>query len=156
MKKYRMYKYILFAVVTLMCVGCKAPSLTLEEQVDLPNVIAGETADTLSLASVSWKEFFPDTYLVSYIDTALARNYTFLQALEQVSVAREQLRIRRGALLPEVSLGLQGGIERFGEYTMDGVGNATTNTPDLEKDKHIPDPYRSLSLGLGFQWEIDV
>ena len=79
MKKYRMYKYILFAVVTLMCVGCKAPSLTLEEQVDLPNVIAGETADTLSLASVSWKEFFPDTYLVSYIDTALARNYTFLQ-----------------------------------------------------------------------------
>lgn len=156
MKKYRMYKYILFAVVALMWGGCKVPSLTLEEQVDLPEVIARESADALPFDSISWKEFFPDTFLVAYIDTALARNYTFLQTLEHVSVAREQLRIRRGALLPELSLGVQGGVERFGEYTMDGVGNATTNTPDLAQDKHIPDPYRSISLGLGFQWEIDV
>lgn len=156
MKKSRIYKSILFAVITLMWGGCKAPSLTLEERVDLPEVVGEASADTLSIASVSWKEFFPDAYLVAYIDTALARNYTFLQALEQVTVAREQLRIRRGALLPEASVGLHGGVERFGEYTMDGVGNATTNTPDLEKEKHIPDPYRSMSLGLGFQWEIDV
>lgn len=156
MKKSRIYKSILFAVVTLMWGGCKAPSLTSEEQIQLPEMVSGTVEDTLSVSLVSWREFFPDTYLVAYIDTALARNYSFLQTLEQVSVAREQLRIRRGALLPEVSLGLQGGVERFGEYTMDGVGNATTNTPDLEKDKHIPDPYRSLNLGLGFQWEIDV
>ena len=40
--------------------------------------------------------------------------------------------------------------------TMDGVGNSTTNTPDLEKDKHIPDPYRNFNLGLNFQWEADI
>ena len=39
---------------------------------------------------------------------------------------------------------------------MDGVGNSTTNTPDLEKDKHIPDPYRNFNLGLNFQWEADI
>ena len=39
---------------------------------------------------------------------------------------------------------------------MDGVGNSTTNTPDLAKDKHIPDPYKNLNLGLNFQWEADI
>lgn len=62
----------------------------------------------------------------------------------------------RGALFPEISLGIDGGIQRFGEYTMDGVGNSTTNTPDLAKDKHIPDPYKNLNLGLNFQWEADI
>ncbi|MCM1863701.1 hypothetical protein, partial [Phocaeicola vulgatus] len=37
-------------------------------------------------------------------------------------------------LLPDLSLGIDGGVQRFGEYTMDGVGNSTTNTPDLEKE----------------------
>lgn len=58
--------------------------------------------------------------------------------------------------MPEVALEIGGGIERFGEYTMDGVGNSTTNTPDLVKEKHIPDPYKELNLGLGFQWEADI
>mgnify|MGYP000476574230 CR=1 FL=1 len=91
-----------------------------------------------------------------YIDTALVKNHSFLQTLERVSLAREQLRVGRGALLPEVSLGLSAGVQRFGEYTMDGVGNSTTNTPDLAKDKHIPDPYKNLNLGVSFQWEADV
>lgn len=55
-----------------------------------------------------------------------------------------------------MALEIGGGIERFGEYTMDGVGNSTTNTPDLVKEKHIPDPYKELNLGLGFQWEADI
>lgn len=155
-KNNRLHRYITFAVVSLVLGGCKAPSLTQTEKVDLPEVFAGRSADTLTVASVSWKEFFPDVYLVNYIDSALANNHSFQQTLEQITVAREQLRIGKGALLPEASIGINGGVQRFGEYTMDGVGNSTTNTPDLTKDKHIPDPYKSFSLGLSFQWEADV
>ena len=148
--------YIAIAVVILLSSGCKSPSLLSEEKVALPETFVGGTSDTLSMANLSWKEFFPDTYLKAYIDTALVRNHSFLQTLERVSLAREQLRVGRGALLPEVSLGLSAGVQRFGEYTMDGVGNSTTNTPDLAKDKHIPDPYKNLNLGVSFQWEADV
>ena len=47
-------------------------------------------------------------------------------------------------------------MNRFGEYTMDGVGNSETNVPSLPKDKHIPDPYRDFGLSLSFQWEADI
>lgn len=141
----------------LLAVGCKAPALTAEEQVKLPETFAaGADADTVTIASMAWQDFFPDAYLKEYIDTALVRNHSFLQTLEQVSIARSQLRMKKGSLLPEVALEIGGGIERFGEYTMDGVGNSTTNTPDLVKEKHIPDPYKELNLGLGFQWEADI
>lgn len=87
----RLHRYITFAVVSLVLGGCKAPSLTQTEKVDLPEVFAGRSADTLTVASVSWKEFFPDVYLVNYIDSALANNHSFQQTLEQITVAREQL-----------------------------------------------------------------
>ena len=149
-------KYVLIAAMGLSVMGgCKAPSLTPDEAVRLPEMYTEDT-DTVTVATLSWKAFFPDDYLKAYIDTALLRNPSFLQAVEQVSIARAQLRVGKGALLPEVSLGLAGGIQRFGEYTMDGVGNSTTNTPDLAKDKHIPDPYKNLNLGVSFQWEADV
>ena len=149
-------KYVLIAAMGLSVMGgCKAPSLTPDEAVRLPEMYT-EDADTVTVVTLSWKAFFPDDYLKAYIDTALLRNPSFLQAVEQVSIARAQLGVGKGALLPEVSLGLAGGIQRFGEYTMDGVGNSTTNTPDLAKDKHIPDPYKDLNLGLNFSWEADI
>ena len=135
--------------------SCKAPQLTQTEAVTLPSAYVDET-DTTTMASMSWKEFFPDKYLTAYIDTALVNNHSFLKTLEHVSMARSQMRVGKGAMFPEVMLGISGGVQRFGEYTMDGVGNSTTNTPDLEASKHIPDPYKSLNLGLNFQWEADI
>jgi len=115
MKTNSLRNYIAIAVVILLSSGCKSPSLLSEEKVALPETFVGGTSDTLSMANLSWKEFFPDTYLKAYIDTALVRNHSFLQTLERVSLAREQLRVGRGALLPEVSLGLSAGVQRFGE-----------------------------------------
>lgn len=149
------FAYIAFMASALAMGGCKAPSLTQTEKFDLPEAFIEDT-DTATMASISWKEFFPDAYLVEYIDSALANNHSFLKTIENVSIARAQMKAGKGALFPEISLGIDGGIQRFGEYTMDGVGNSTTNTPDLVKDKHIPDPYKNLNLGLNFQWEADI
>lgn len=149
-------KYIACVALGALLVGCKAPTLSQTEKVVLPEIFSGQTGDTVTVASMSWKSFFPDAYLIAYIDTALVNNHSFRQALEQVSLSREQLRMRKGALLPEVAIGVSAGVQRFGDYTMDGVGNSTTNTPDLAADKHIPDPYRSFNLGMTFQWEADI
>lgn len=148
--------YITLAIIGLILGGCKAPSITQSEKIQLPETFANQTSDTATAAALSWKEFFPDPYLITYIDSALANNHSFLQTLEHVSIAREQLRIGKGSLLPEISLNLGTEIQRFGQYTMDGVGNFTTNTPDLEQEKHIPDPYKQFNLGLNFQWEANI
>ena len=147
--------YSIIAATVLALGGCKVPSLSPVEKVCLPDTfIRGK--DTTTVASLSSKSFFPDTCLIAYIDTALAANHSFLQTMEHISMARAQLKTSKGALLPEITLGIDGGIQRFGEFTMDGVGNSTTNTPDLPGNKHIPDPYRNLNLGLNFQWEADI
>ena len=148
-------KYILLSLLTLLMAACKAPQLTEAEKITLPERFVNET-DTTTMAKISWVDFFPDKHLLAYIDTALVNNHSLLKVFEQVSVARSQMRIGKGAMFPEVMLGLGGGVQRFGDYTMDGVGNTTTNTPDLDKEKHIPNPYKNINLSLDFQWEADV
>ena len=145
--------YIVSATLMVMT-GCKAPALTADEKLTLPDTYlqAGDSG----MARMSWRDFFPDELLRAYIDTALANNHSFLQTVEHVSMARSQVRLGTGALLPDVSLGLGVGVQRFGDYTMDGVGNSTTNTPDLDREKHIPSPYRDFNVGISFQWEADI
>lgn len=145
---------IYIGVTLFLLAGCKAPSLSVSEKVVLPETY--QTPADSSIARMSWKDFFPDPQLKIYIDTALTHNHSLLQTLETVSIARSQARISKGALLPEISLGIGASIQRFGDYTMDGVGNSTTNTPDLPQEKHIPSPYKDLNIGVGFQWEADI
>lgn len=154
-------KWILYAVSGILAAGlwsCKAPELTTDEAIRLPEKYTEtETpSDTVSLATMRWETFFPDTLLQGYIRTALTNNHSFRQTLERVYMAQVRMKQSKSALFPELSAGLSAGLQRFGEYTMDGVGNSTTNTPDLAKEKHIPDPYRDLNLGIQFQWEADI
>lgn len=157
-------KYWMFGVAAVVLLsGCRASRVEQSPAVDveLPGsydstVATNTTIDSTSIAELSWETFFTDTLLQHCISEALANNHSFQQALERVSIARAQLRQSRSQLFPSVSAGVQGYVQRFGDYTMDGVGNETTNTPDLAKDRHIPAPYREFQLGVAFQWEADV
>ena len=62
--------------------------------------------DSTTISSLSWKHFFQIRYLQSYIAEALNNNHTFLQTIERISVARSQVRVGKGALLPDLSLGI--------------------------------------------------
>lgn len=154
MMKLNTMKSVYCIIIAMLFTACKAPTLSIDEKITLPDT-QQSLADS-SIARMSWKEFFPDELLKAYIDTALAHNQSLLQTLEVVSIARSQARISKGALLPNVALGISAGIQRFGDYTMDGVGNSTTNTPDLPKDKHIPSPYKDFNINVSFQWEADI
>ena len=155
-------KYIAYSLVGFMSAftwSCKAPEMTADEKIKLPNkYVYGQPSlgDTTTMADMKWEEFFPDTILQGYIRTALSNNHSFQQILERVYIAQTRMKQSKNAMFPQLSAGIGAGIQRFGEYSMDGVGNATTNTPDLDKEKHIPDPYRDLNLGIQFQWEADI
>ena len=139
-------------------IGCKAPELAQDEKIVLPDTYgtAYSASDSASMATIAWKNFFQDPILQGYIETALANNHSFQQSIERVKLAENQLLRAKGGMLPNISAGLGTGLQRFGDYTMDGVGNTTTNTPDLDKEKHIPNPYSDFNIGVQFQWEADV
>ena len=145
---------ILAAVMT--AVSC-APAVQLtESRIELPENYPSPVADTTTIADIGWEEFFPDTLLQKHIRTALEGNFSFRNCMDRITLAENELKTARLGYWPSVSAGLSAGLERFGEYTMDGVGNATTNTPDLDRSKHIPDPYPDFGLGVSFSWEVDL
>ena len=158
MKKNMSFKIIatvgLWAAIGLT--ACKAPQLSPDgERAVLPEG-DGHTYDTAFVKPLEWNVFFQDSILQGYVEVALQNNYSFKQSMERVTMSRANLQRAKGLLLPEVSLGIGTSVNRFGEYTMDGVGNSETNVPSLAKDKHIPDPYRDFGLFLNFQWEADL
>jgi NodT family efflux transporter outer membrane factor (OMF) lipoprotein len=59
----------------------------------------------------------------------------------------------KGQLLPTVSAGSMAGIRRFGLYTMDGAGNASTDIrPGEVEPTNLPDYF----VGLQSSWEVDI
>lgn len=144
------------ALALIALAGCKTPELSMDERISLPE--SGEMGmnDTTFVKPLSWDVFFQDTLLRGYVDVALRNNHSFRQSMERIAMSRAALRRAKGLLLPDVNLNIGASVNRFGEYTMDGVGNSETNVPSLPKDKHIPDPYRDFGLSLSFQWEADI
>lgn len=109
--------------------------------------------ETTTIASLNWREYFTDKHLQVLIDKAVKNNPDLQMALQRIEVSRSSVKLANGALLPQVNLNVGGSVRRFGLYTMDGAGNATTEiTPGELVPKNLPDMY----LGLQSSWEIDI
>lgn len=90
-------------------------------------------ADTFSIATVSWREFFNDPMLRRLIDSALVRNTDIRTAHLRVEQASAALSAARLAYLPSVALTGDGAVFRW-----DGQDAKTYN------------------LGTGASWELDI
>src|SRR5690606_15054007 len=116
-----------------------------------------QSTDTTSVAQVEWNNFFSDQHLINLIDTALANNTDMKQALHHIELAKANLRMRKGALLPNLDLAADVGLRRFGFYTMDGIGNYDSNfSENLKENERIPNPLPDYYVGLRTSWEIDL
>lgn len=114
-------------------------------------------SDTASMATISWRSFFQDEYLLKLIDTALANNPDMRQALYRVEIARANMRLGKNALFPSINAVAEAGLRKYGFYTMDGIGNYDTNfSENLKDDERVPDPVPDYFLGLRASWEIDI
>ncbi len=122
-----------------------------------PESFSIQSADTLSMSALSWKEFFNDPNLINLIDTALHSNPDLQQAIYRIESARANLKLRKAALFPSLEASVEGGVTRYGFYTIDGIGNFDTNLSDnLSEDERIPNPVPNYFLGLRSSWEIDL
>jgi len=114
--------------------------------------------DTISVGATPWRQFFQDPALAGLIDTALQQNLDLRMAVQRVEVFQAQYLARRGALLPTVMAGGTSGLDRYGKYTMTGVGNYDTNlSQNINGNQRVPTTLTpDLFVGLRSSWEIDM
>jgi len=148
-----------FFSVLLLAAGCRvaAPDAPTGAPA-VPAAFTQPTADTTSAGRQPWRQFFQDPALTALIDTALRQNLDLQVALQRVETARANYLARRGALLPTVSAAASASGDRYGRYTLNGVGNFDTNlSPNIDGQQRIPGPVTpEFFVGLRSSWEIDI
>lgn len=132
-------------------------SRTADERPSDSNTIVSNGIDSSGIGALSYKQFFTDTLLLQLLDSALLHNTDMLMATQRMETARAQLMAASRAWLPEVNVALSAGIDRWGDYTLNGVGNYDTNlSPNISDKQRIPGPTPDYFAGLRSSWEIDL
>src|SRR6185369_13232986 len=109
--------------------------------------------DTINTAKLNWKGYFTDPYLATLIDTALKNNQELNIILQEIEIARNEVRARKGEYLPFVGLQGAAGAEKVGRYT--GRGAAESNIA-IVPGKETPDPLPDYMLAANAKWEVDI
>jgi multidrug efflux system outer membrane protein len=153
MYKFKIYKIMLPFTFCLAVVSCKAPAI----EPTKPNAAIPEAflknKDTTNSAKTPWKNFFTDKNLADLIDVALKNNQELMITLQEIEIAKNDIRIKKGALLPSVGIKAGTGFEKVGRYTSQGAGDATTEiAPGIE----FPEPLGDLKIAAYANWEVDI
>ncbi len=139
-------------IVAIAGVSCR-PTVSLHtETPELPNRYGAQT-DSITGARTHWKKIITDTTLVSLIDIALENNLDGRIALQRIGMAGTGLRSAKGAILPTVSVAAEAAQRKWGQYTMDGAGNASTY---IRGDEIVPEHLPDFFLGFRAAWEVDI
>jgi len=152
MYKFKLYKYGI-VLGLLAIVSCKAPQAVTETQIKPLPESFGSSTDTTNISALKWKNFFKDPNLVELIDVALKNNQELNITLQEIEIAKNDIRVRKGALLPSVGLRAGAGLEKVGRYTSQGAGDATT---EIKPGVETPDPLGDFTIGAYANWEVDI
>ncbi|MCB0700467.1 MAG: efflux transporter outer membrane subunit [Chitinophagales bacterium] len=155
MKNRKMNRYIGTACLALTLAGCVPQSQVTKTVSDVTpanyNNVSGN--DTTNTASVNWKDFFSDPYLLALIDTALKNNQELNITLQEIQVLRNEIKARKGEYLPFVRIKGGAGLDKKARYTNLGAMEANT---EIEPGKEMPDPLPDYQIGAYATWEVDI
>ncbi|HWY13096.1 MAG TPA: TolC family protein, partial [Bacteroidia bacterium] len=109
--------------------------------------------DSVNSAKIKWKDFFSDPNLITLIDTALKNNQELNIVLQEINIANNEVRGRKGAYLPYLNVGAGAGVEKVGKYTSQG---ASDDANDITPGKKVPNPLGNFIVGADVSWEVDI
>ncbi|MGI4020388.1 MAG: TolC family protein [Janthinobacterium lividum] len=153
MYKIKITQYIGLLSICLAIASCKTPAiLQATENKSVPGSY-NNNQDTTNMSVTPWHTFFTDKNLVNLIDTALKNNQELRSTLQDIEIARNDIRLRQGRLLPTVGLNAGVGVEKVGRYTSQGAGDATT---EIAPGREFPDPLTNYTVSAVANWEVDI
>lgn len=140
--------------ITFAVTSCKTPELVQKDVNNaVPESYANSSQDTTNTAAMIWQDYFNDPYLKALIDTALSNNQELNITLQEIQIAQNEIRVRKGEILPSVGLGAAAGVDKVGRYTSQGANDANT---EIKPGKEMPDPLQDYMLGAYATWEVDI
>src|SRR5450432_690458 len=145
MKKLIRYRYIL--VITLSIASCRTGKNYQRPSVLLPDRFNPEavTADTNSIADISWENYFSEPLFKQLIDSGITRNYDLQFALRNISIAQSQVKQANWLWYPQISAGLGFQYNRYSDNGPAGIKNGALSN-------HSYDYLASANMN----WEIDI
>ena len=158
MYKFKSYQYGIALAICLTVAGCKAPApeAAITTSTPVPESF-GTTAPTQdannNTAALAWKDYFKDQNLVDLIDVALKNNQELNITLQEIEIAKNDIRVKKGLLLPTVGVRAGAGVEKVGRYTSQGAGDAST---EIKPGKEMPDPLGDFTISAYANWEVDI
>ena len=158
MYKFKSYQYGIALGICLTVAGCKAPA---PEAPITPSAAVPESFGASAPAqdannntsTLAWKDYFKDQNLVDLIDVALKNNQELNITLQEIEIAKNDIRVKKGLLLPTVGVRAGAGVEKVGRYTSQGAGDATT---EIKPGKETPDPLGDFTISAYANWEVDI
>ncbi|WP_111707062.1 efflux transporter outer membrane subunit [Lutibacter citreus] len=143
MKTQKIYKILLLVSLPMLLSSCFAAKEYQRPQ----EVISSEgfrtdaiSVDSLSMASVSWKEIFTDKILQKYINEGLENNIDNRVALQQIIAAQAYFKQGKAGYLPTLN-----GSGQYGNYEFSENGSSAA-LPNFDQ----------YNLGLNLSWEADI
>lgn len=95
----------------------------------------------------TWKSFFPEPELQTLIEAALTNNQELNMRLQEIVIAQNEVRARRGEYKPKLSAGVGAGVEKVGRHTSQGVSDEAHG---------VPENLGNFTFGLNASWEVDI
>lgn len=145
-------KYAGPVFVAVMLAAC-APAIVSRNENKTTPTSYNDSRDTTNIADVKWKEYFTDTNLTALIDTALRNNQELNVTLQEIEIARNEVRARKGEYLPFVDVQAGGGVEKVSRYTSQGAADDIT---EIKPGKETPEVLQDYMIGAFATWEVDV
>ena len=142
MKKNSIYKILILASLPFLLVSCFAakdyerPQVVNEANYRTENL----PQDTLSIATLSWKELFTDPTLQGYIEEGLKNNMDIRVALQQIRIAEAYVKQGKARYFPSLS------------------GNAKYTHQELPAQNQFGDisSISQYELSASLSWEADI
>lgn len=145
--------YIVLGFLLFFAAGCKIPASVQRPENRAVPASYGITDDTGRTPVVQWRNFFSDQHLADLIDTALQNNQELMITLQEIEIARNDIRMRKGAILPMAGIRAGAGFDKVGRYTSKGASEASS---EIEPGKEVPEPLPDYGIGLYANWEVDI
>ncbi|MBC7485409.1 MAG: TolC family protein [Cytophagaceae bacterium] len=165
MRTYFVPAIIAIIAASLLCLcSCSVKEKALQTSIKIP--VGYRAKEKVNIDHVNreqvaeienWKTFFSDTILIQLIDSGLVNNFDLQIAHQKVMQARSGVQFTKGIRMPNLGLNLSAGQRKYGDYTIDGVGNYDTQfSPNVNEKQQLPNPIPDFYAGVYSTWEIDL
>jgi outer membrane protein, multidrug efflux system len=148
-----LYKWVGITCLAFAVAACKIPAVIQKKENRTLPVSYNQSQDSTNTARIKWKAFFTDPYLTVLIDSALKNNQELNITLQEIEIARNEIRARKGEYLPFVGLRAGVGVDKVGRYTNIGASEATT---DIAPERETPEFLPNFMIGAFARWEVDI